>query len=456
MKALLHPVALLKAIHRSFFLEGISVHAAGLAFKTLLSLIPLGVVVATIYAVVEFKEPEPDGTAAEARGSPADGTGEAGTTGEENLASDSLGRLRQTLDKFFVPEQAQKATLWIEKQVRLLRSSSTPVTFVGLLLLCGTAFFLFRTVEIVMNRIYRVRVSRSTGAQILAFWAFLTLGPLLIGASFYATHLFSKFTPEEWPGLGFLAQAASYEQILTKVLPFTLTLVMFFFLTWLAPNTHVRVLPALVGALFSAAVWEVAKWGISYFLTGFVSYDYLYGGLATGIILLLWLYLSWYLALFGCTLAYHLQYPPGGADWPGTEARARLALALVVDIGKTYRSGASPEPFRRLCRKLNCPEGLLKEMAAALEKADILVRTQRPRSGYVLARAPESLRLTEVYQALGAPVGGLPAGATKSSVGRFFQDLEAGAASTLGTRSVADILETRDGSQPLEKPPSTA
>ena len=40
MRVLLHPIVYIKAVYRTFFEDGISIHAAGLSFKTLLSLIP--------------------------------------------------------------------------------------------------------------------------------------------------------------------------------------------------------------------------------------------------------------------------------------------------------------------------------------------------------------------------------------------------------------------------------
>jgi len=301
-------------------------------------------------------------------------------------------------------------------------------------------------VETVMNRIFHVRTPRSTGAQLLAFWAFLTLGPLLIGASLYATHLFSRITPEDGAGLRFLAEVITTRGLLVKAFPYCITLMGFFFLTWLAPNTQVRVVPALLGALFSAAVWETAKHGFNTFLAEFSNYDVLYGSLATGIILLLWLYLSWYLALLGATTAYHLQYPPGRSPWPGTEARSRLALGLVVEITSAYESGAPPPSLRKLAGIFNCPEGVLKELTSSLEDAGILARVENhSRPGYLPARAPETVLLKEVYQALGTPVGGSPAGPTGSIVAAFFQDIETGAESVLGSRTVADMLKIQPG-----------
>ena len=117
VSALIHPIAFIKAVYRTFFREGVSVQAAGLAFKTLLSLIPLGIVVATVYAVVQLDAPAAKGESEAPRAAAAEAA--ASESPEESKSGDgdkvdSLGRLRGFIDDMFVPDQARKATEWIE------------------------------------------------------------------------------------------------------------------------------------------------------------------------------------------------------------------------------------------------------------------------------------------------------------------------------------------------------
>ncbi|MBN2492074.1 MAG: YihY family inner membrane protein [Planctomycetes bacterium] len=446
MHALAHPVALLRAIYRTFFVEGISVHAAGLAFKTLLGLIPLGVVVATIYAVVQFRATAPE---SEAAPPPAAPSAPAPAAGDGAAGADGLGHVRGFIDDLFMPEQARKATHWIEQRIRALRNSSTSVTIVGLLLLAATAFFLFRTVEFVLNRIYHVRAGRALGAQILTFWAFLTLGPLLLGASVYGTHLLT--TPLAADSLpASLPVLAALRRVALPAIPFLFTWLGFFLLNWLAPNTHVRIVPALAGALVAALLWEAMKYGFNLWLRDYVSYEPVYGGLAAGVILLVWLYLSWYLALLGATIAFHLQYPPGSGHWPGTTSAPRLALGLVALVGEAFERGQRPPPEKVLSRRLNSPVGPLREVADALLKAGILVRADAKGSGYLPARSPETIALGAVYAAVGDPVGGRPAGVAGTSADAFFRSLEDGVAAALGEHTVADLL------RPFARPPESS
>ena len=466
VRVLLHPIVYVKAVYRTFFEDGISIHAAGLSFKTLLSLIPLGVIVATIYAVIEFEEPARDvASTAPATTTPTppstavpstdptttrkpvptpDGTGSdnaAAGGAEAEMTTDSLGQLRGFLDNLFVPEKARKATLWIEQQVRQLRKSSAPITLISLIFLAATAFFLFRTVETVMNRIFQVRSPRALGAQIVSFWAFLTLGPLLVGASMYATYAISRHLDvASLPSyLGFLAHV---RPLAIEAVPFVITLIAFFLLNWLAPNTYVRVIPALGGAAVAAVLWEIMKYSFNFFLQNYVSYEPLYGGMATGVILLLWLHLSWFVALLGATLAFHLQVSPESRVWPGTRSEPRLALGLVALVADAFLQGKRPPTEKEMTRRFNCGGGTLREVAVALEDAGILARTESRRPGWVPARDPARIALSEVYEALGESLGGAPAAPSGAAASTFFRNVEEAVLASLQGRTVQDLLDS--------------
>jgi len=62
-----------------------------------------------------------------------------------------------------------------------------------------------------------------------------------------------------------------------------------------------------VGALFATVVWLVASAGFSIYVSNFANYDKLYGSLGAVIILLLWLYISFYIVLIGAELNAELE-----------------------------------------------------------------------------------------------------------------------------------------------------
>ena len=56
------------------------------------------------------------------------------------------------------------------------------------------------------------------------------------------------------------------------------------------------------GSVFAALMWLLASIGFSYYVSNFANYDQMYGALGGVIILLFWLYLSFYIVLFGAAI----------------------------------------------------------------------------------------------------------------------------------------------------------
>jgi membrane protein len=62
-----------------------------------------------------------------------------------------------------------------------------------------------------------------------------------------------------------------------------------------------------VGSVFATAVWLLASAGFSYYVSHFANYDRTYGSLGAVIILLFWLYLSFYIVLLGAEINSELE-----------------------------------------------------------------------------------------------------------------------------------------------------
>jgi membrane protein len=66
-----------------------------------------------------------------------------------------------------------------------------------------------------------------------------------------------------------------------------------------------------VGAIFATAVWLVASLGFSYYVSNFSHYDRMYGSLGAVIILMFWLYLSFFIVLVGAEINAVLELEKG-------------------------------------------------------------------------------------------------------------------------------------------------
>lgn len=190
----------------------------------------------------------------------------------------------------------------VSRHLRGFVQNAGRLTTVGLVFLLFASLVALSTIEDAFNDIWRVERGRSLIQRILVYWAVLSLGPLLIVASLsLSSYLLS---------LEFVSETAMLKGALRWMLtlvPFALELLAFLLLYVAVPNWNVPMRAALVGALFAAVLFEIAKRLFALYLLAFGSYEAIYGALATIPIFLIWVYLSWFIVLLGVELVVILS-----------------------------------------------------------------------------------------------------------------------------------------------------
>jgi membrane protein len=92
-------------------------------------------------------------------------------------------------------------------------------------------------------------------------------------------------------------------KVLNELVPCLLMFVMAFVLYTWAPNTKVKWSEAAWGALFTASGWEISKISFDWYLaSGLARHQLIYGSLGSVVALMLWVYLSALIILFGAHL----------------------------------------------------------------------------------------------------------------------------------------------------------
>ena len=108
-------------------------------------------------------------------------------------------------------------------------------------------------------------------------------------------------------------------------IPGLISFVGFLFLYWFLPNRPLQFRYLWPGALIAAIGFEAAKFGFTIYLANFGNYDVVYGSLGGVITLLVWVYLSANIMLFGAEVAAEVPHVLHG------EERHGIAGALDVD-----------------------------------------------------------------------------------------------------------------------------
>jgi membrane protein len=195
---------------------------------------------------------------------------------------------------------------------------------VGLAVLLVTALALVLTIDRTLNAIWRVKRPRSLGQRVLVYWAVMTLGPLLLGASLsFSSYLLSA-------SRGLVAAMPGTLRFLLDVIEFFLLAAGLAALYRYVPNTPVRRGHAWAGGLFAAVGIELAKRLLALYIGKVPTYSAVYGAFATLPILLVWIYMVWVMALLGAVIAAYLPSLIAGTRRRGGGHGWQFQLALEV------------------------------------------------------------------------------------------------------------------------------
>src|ERR1700675_1105284 len=333
----------LYALHR-FNRDGCFAASGALSYTTLVSLVPLGVIVLGILSVFPNFAP---------------------------VRQELLGLIFRN----FVPAISEQAAWWFE----YLAGSAAQATAIGVIGIAGTGILLLVTVEYHLNALWRVPTRRPWGQRVLAYWTLMTLGPLLVGMSLtLSTYL---DTAARHAGLDpeALAQYASFwPHFLVRLVPMLLELISCTLLYCLIPNCAVRWRDGVLGAAVAAVAVEILKLGFAIYIGAMSSYQTVYGALAAIPIFLLWMYVSWLAVLLGAVVAANLptwRIDERLAHLTGGGVRLGFSLALIAALARAQRRGATCRTVM-LARELGVATSVITEHLQHLVRAGFAAPTQ--------------------------------------------------------------------------------
>lgn len=111
-------------------------------------------------------------------------------------------------------------------------------------------------------------------------------------------------------------------------------------LVWIATLVFFRIAPyrraaqlgwIVPGALIAALLWLVASWGFSYYVENFGSYDATFGSIAAVVVLMLWMYYSAMIFVFGAMVNAELELETLRDTTKGAHRPAGQRDAFVAD-----------------------------------------------------------------------------------------------------------------------------
>lgn len=279
------------------------------------------------------------------------------------------GALQTWLVQSLVPDAIARQVLG---SVTQFAGKASRLGTAGFAALFVSALALVLTIDRTLNGIWRVRRPRPLGQRLLVYWAVMTLGPLLLGASLSATSYALAFSR------GLVGSLPGGVQFLLDLLEFGLLALGLAALYRYVPNAPVERAHALAGGLFAALGIEAAKRLLAWYLGLVPTYSVIYGAFATVPILLVWIYLAWIVVLFGAVVAAYLPSLLAGAVRLPTPHGWSFQLAL--EVLQLLRDGRTEPPhglpLAGLARRLGVDPLQLEPVLETLVRLDWVGRLQ--------------------------------------------------------------------------------
>jgi Rrf2 family transcriptional regulator, cysteine metabolism repressor len=87
-------------------------------------------------------------------------------------------------------------------------------------------------------------------------------------------------------------------------------------------------------------------------------------------------------------------------------SKGHYGLLALAELAANYRL-RRPVQVREIARNQNIPSEYLGQIMVVLKRAHLVHGSRGPTGGYILARAPETITVKEILQALEGPVVGV-------------------------------------------------
>ena len=296
----------------------------------------------------------------------------------------------------FLPQSAEAMREYFDQFIK----NTAGLTAVGIIGLAATAILLLGTIEADLNAIFRVARARAMVPRLLVFWALLTLGPLLLGASFSLSTYFFALT--RWAGVdGVQSTLVNF----TQFLPTFMVIVALTLCYIIVPNRRINAVNALVGGIIAGLLFALLRKGFGIYVTKFPTYQTIYGAVSVVPIFLVWMYMSWAVVIFGAVITASLgEWRAGIRERNKTlSPEDRLVAALqILDclfVGSRNGDGTSRAA---IMKETGLGGEVVDRTLVMLEKSGFTDQTTK--RGWVLVRDLVTVSLYDLMRLLGLAI----------------------------------------------------
>ena len=322
-------------VAKRFVQDRLLVRASALVYATLLSIVPL---LAVMFSLLKG-------------------------FGYHNKLSPLLSRVLAPIGKQAVQTIVPTAMNFVEN------ASVAALGTIGFLFFLLSSISIVNTMDRSFNDVWRVTKTRSLHRRIGNYLSVLILGPVLAFAVLTVTASLQSYSL-----IRMMGRIPFIQIFVNTAAPIVASWLVFYFLFVFIPNTKVRFLSALYGAIVAGTLWQL----MNFFFARFIVTSYqsgtkaaLYASFAVFPLFLVWLYFSWTVVLLGAEIAYvhqNLKKVTWEKQTKLVSWRMKESIVLKVMLvisQKFYRNEKAPSESD-LAESLKIPDFFVSEALSFL------------------------------------------------------------------------------------------
>ena len=371
-------------LYRRSMADDLPAMASALAYKTLLGLIPILIVVTLVAKTLMGAQFAPFVA------------GFISSLGLDNM------RIVPPTDGTAAPSSAVALGTWVETLVtQASEIDLSALGWVGVSVTVLSAIWLMTSIELSFNRVFRARQGRTWLRRFVLYWFVLTASPLLIAAiPLLSAVLHGAGTTA---GIGWIVALLGTVWNVGVLWALLLTVYL------VVPAARVRPQCAAIGAFCASVVIIGLKGMLSAYFEHAFGMSRLYGSLGLVPVFMFWMWVVWVTVLGGLQVAAFAQTirargldAGSGAD-DDAHADPMLVLAVMEQASSSWRAG---RPVNRdsIAAELHMDDRLSSELLEELVRGGFLLHTDG--DAYAPTRPPEDIRPDQILKATFAHCAG--------------------------------------------------
>ena len=308
--------------------------------------------------------------------------------------------------QYLSADQADSARqdAFVRIQEAISRIDAGALGALGAITLVTVGISLLSAIEHAFNDVWGVQRGRTLSRRVVYYWAGVTLGPvfLFLALGITGSNAVSSVLGHLPGGL--------ITRIFWRLLPIVILSTGLTLLYWTMPNTYVPTTAAVLGGATAGLLLQLNNLGSALYFSQVLHYSKVYGGIGAIPVIMVGLYLSWMIVLYGAEVAHAAASPPIEAiPFPtGDTARSRIVLEVARAATNEFLVGRGGLSRMELAERLRFPDawvgialGLLCESGFFVEATADGAAADPPR--YLPARPPGKIAVLDILTAMREP-----------------------------------------------------